>query len=256
MLGKYQADNSSGGRFDLSITNTGVTDYLLRGATTNSRVSSTGSYNDDKWHHSVAVRNGQSLTVYIDGQFIGSNSGLAVNSNLTGTNPFLIGDRFPSGNPFNGFLDEVVIWKRALNATEVKDLYVQTKQGRSNPVSFTVETNTTNALPILTYYSDSNKWYTPYTLGVGASLTTAFQNIVTNTCTWLGNQNWLIKFSDFCNITSVNDMRGYEVNITRNFGTGYTNVTSTGRIYNYSKLWVQNSSDSLVYVSNNGPGIG
>jgi hypothetical protein len=175
MLGKYQADNSSGGRFDLSITNTGVTDYLLRGATTNSRVSSTGSYNDDKWHHSVAVRNGQSLTVYIDGQFIGSNSGLAVNSNLTGTNPFLIGDRFPSGNPFNGFLDEVVIWKRALNATEAKDLYVQTKQGRSNPVSFTVETTTTNALPILTYYSDSNKWYTPYTLGVGASLTTAFQ---------------------------------------------------------------------------------
>ncbi len=85
--------------------------------------------NDNNWHYVVAVyeRNG-SLTRYINGKIdglsidISSASDRTVNTN----NSFVVGGIL-SGQRFNGLIDDVRIYNRALTAQEIQTLYAQTK---------------------------------------------------------------------------------------------------------------------------------
>jgi hypothetical protein len=69
------------------------------------------------WHHVVAVRNDTSITLYLDtvAQY-GSGTVRDINSNrsitISGT-----------ANPFNGSIDEVIVFNRSLTASEVATLY-------------------------------------------------------------------------------------------------------------------------------------
>ena len=81
---------------------------------------------DGKWHLIVGVYNGSSLSVYIDGKLEASEDAtgkIALNyaSVSIGTNS-VYNDRF-----FNGWIDELGIFKRALNKDEIQKLFRQGK---------------------------------------------------------------------------------------------------------------------------------
>jgi hypothetical protein len=77
----------------------------------------------DTWYHIVSVRVNAEMRLYINGVLIATTS-----TNLTepyyGTDPnAILGARCNLTQPFNGVIDDVVIYNRALNLTEIEELY-------------------------------------------------------------------------------------------------------------------------------------
>ena len=85
-------------------------------------ISGSTDYSLSSWHHIVAAVSGTIGTVYLDGHFDGSNSVGNIPSN---TLDIFIGIGHPSGSTswFNGMMDDVRIYNRALSSSEVAQLY-------------------------------------------------------------------------------------------------------------------------------------
>jgi chitodextrinase len=98
-----------------------------------SSLVSSGVVNDNNWHFAVlTISNSapQTQSLYLDEQFISSNEGTM--SGVGGTNYWKIGTGYtagcwPNGNGglyyFNGLIDDVRLYNRALSAGEVQALY-------------------------------------------------------------------------------------------------------------------------------------
>jgi PKD repeat protein len=82
---------------------------------------------DDTWHHVVCTRSSSGTGIYLDGVQVGS-------ANTTGlidtVNPacqsFKIGVQQTASswsNPFDGMLDDLIVYKKALTSSEVQELY-------------------------------------------------------------------------------------------------------------------------------------
>lgn len=93
----------------------------------NAIVSSTVSVRDGTWHHVAGtlepVGSEYKYTLYIDGAFNKSNT--SYRAVTASTEPTGIGRRIPTSNNyyFDGRIDEVRIYDRALSADEVESLY-------------------------------------------------------------------------------------------------------------------------------------
>jgi hypothetical protein len=74
-----------------------------------------------EWHHCAMVKNGTSYQWYVDG--VAQGAPVTINYNESSPIPFFIGgDDDGAGRPiehFQGFIDEVVLYRRALSAAEV-----------------------------------------------------------------------------------------------------------------------------------------
>jgi hypothetical protein len=78
---------------------------------------------DNAWHHIVYTKNGTDHKIYVDGSL---NQQFTSNSDISWSQPTYIGRRWnSSGGWFNGKIDDVRIYDRALSATEVSQLYQQ-----------------------------------------------------------------------------------------------------------------------------------
>ena len=89
-------------------------------------VSVTYSWGQGSWHHLAVVGNGTDLRVYVDGALAGTG-GSATSSYGTSTYPFNIGGGGiwdASGNWFNGWIDEVALYDKALSAAVIKRHYL------------------------------------------------------------------------------------------------------------------------------------
>lgn len=77
---------------------------------------------DNIWHNIAATYNGSTIWVYFDGQHVDTTpmSGDIVTTDYS----VLIGYRETHNDLyFNGSIDEVAIWNRSLNSSEIEDLY-------------------------------------------------------------------------------------------------------------------------------------
>ena len=74
-----------------------------------------------RWHHVVFTYDGATRRLYLDGIQAASN---AVTGNIaTSANPLYIGEQTENIFPFNGAIDDVRIYNRALSYAEVLQLY-------------------------------------------------------------------------------------------------------------------------------------
>jgi hypothetical protein len=82
-------------------------------------IASTRTVNDGQWHHVAGVFDGQRKFLYLDGRLEASASVASpINTN---TRPVMIGENAEStGRFWNGWLDELAFFGRALNADEVR----------------------------------------------------------------------------------------------------------------------------------------
>lgn len=83
--------------------------------------ASTGTYDDGEWHHlAVVVDRLSGMQIYVDGQADGSDNSLSAGA-LSNAGNMIIGAN-AAGNAqfFDGFIDEVRVWKAALSQTEVQ----------------------------------------------------------------------------------------------------------------------------------------
>ncbi|MDF5706418.1 MAG: DUF4347 domain-containing protein [Nostoc sp. S4] len=104
-----------------------VTTYKWEIGTTNGEASVyKGTPASDRWVHMVGTYDGSTINLYVDGVQIGSSP--LTGNILVDNNPVTIGaaenyaDGRPLGDRFNGLIDEVRIYNRALSATEIKNL--------------------------------------------------------------------------------------------------------------------------------------
>ena len=76
--------------------------------------------NDTNWHHVVMLYSGTNVDIYFDGSpAVNFSSTSSVNSSIS----TWVGSASDSSEPFDGFIDELGIWNRILNTTEIADLY-------------------------------------------------------------------------------------------------------------------------------------
>ena len=88
-----------------------------------SYVSMSGSdrITDTEWHYATGTYDGQSLKVYIDGKELASSP--STGDIKPKTADVLVGSQVAGTNEFEGLMDEVSIYNRALTAEEVQLLY-------------------------------------------------------------------------------------------------------------------------------------
>lgn len=79
----------------------------------------------DTWYHIFLTRNGLTISVYLNGIFIGNMTG---GSSTLSTIFCVIGDeRITGGYPFNGNISNVSVYNRVLSSSEVLQNYNTTK---------------------------------------------------------------------------------------------------------------------------------
>lgn len=87
--------------------------------------TSTAMY-DDVWHNYIFVKSGANGSIYIDGVLFASTASLpSYTTNLGNVNTNYIGGSFSGGANFNGSIDQVRIFNKALTQAEVTALYTE-----------------------------------------------------------------------------------------------------------------------------------
>ena len=74
-----------------------------------------------EFHHVAATADGTTVSIYLDGVLIGQ--GVQTTPLVPNNDPLQLGSFFPHGNRMDGRIDELVIFNRALNATEIESIY-------------------------------------------------------------------------------------------------------------------------------------
>jgi len=79
-----------------------------------------------EWHHFTITKKGNTLTTYRDGNFVNEVTGIL--PIIWTLEPFRIGKMYASywGPGFDGQIDEVAIFRKALNRREIEQLYLKT----------------------------------------------------------------------------------------------------------------------------------
>jgi len=103
-------------------------------------LTSTATLSTATWYHVVITYASGTATIYINGASDNSGSLTAFNAS---TNGQFIGSDDQASNTFDGIVDEVGYWSRALTSTEVSKLY-NSGSGFSYPFQYTITTNETS----------------------------------------------------------------------------------------------------------------
>jgi hypothetical protein len=82
-------------------------------------LTGSANINDNQWHHVAGVYNGSKMDLYVDGKLDASQTASG-SLNVSATNVYIGGS--PSQS-FNGLVDDVRIYNRALSADEIEALY-------------------------------------------------------------------------------------------------------------------------------------
>ena len=112
-------------RSGIQISSTDITPLAGTGSTWLNTAGIAYTYSTGAWYYLVAVYTSTGVTVYINGTSIGSktwSSNTPAFTPASGQFALFYSPRF-TGEYFNGSIDEVGIWSRALSSTEVGELY-------------------------------------------------------------------------------------------------------------------------------------
>ncbi|MEQ9299327.1 MAG: LamG-like jellyroll fold domain-containing protein, partial [Cyclobacteriaceae bacterium] len=77
----------------------------------------------DLWYMAALTFDGNDLDLYLNGELVASNADAGTIDLTGGTNNVIIGTNFDGTQNFNGELDDLKIYGRALDATEILELY-------------------------------------------------------------------------------------------------------------------------------------
>ncbi|MEV5963659.1 sialidase family protein [Kribbella sp. NPDC051952] len=100
----------------------------------NITVQSASAYNDDQWHHVVLERAAGQLRLLVDGVQVGSAAappGSVTAGKEFGVQGIHVGERIDGENRFQGAVDEVRVYRRALSASELDQIRLTNKPIRS-----------------------------------------------------------------------------------------------------------------------------
>ena len=119
-------DNTKG--YDLSIVNGQVQFNWYNGASGNSITTGSYSIGTDRWYHLAVTFDGTTYILYVDGLELASKNGI-VPAQTASTTEALLGAMYQSSaspvNHFHGWIDEVKIWNKSLDAEQIHQMMNQ-----------------------------------------------------------------------------------------------------------------------------------
>jgi hypothetical protein len=125
-VGKYGNSGESG----WILLHTSAGNFKLDGRDGSGNYRSSGpsqEIDDNQWHHVVGQRKGSIWKIFVDGAQANSNNVGTSGSIAAALDNVYIGRYSLPGYIFNGLIDEVRIYNRALSDSEIKALYEATK---------------------------------------------------------------------------------------------------------------------------------
>ena len=133
LIGQYAV----GDGFFLYATSSGNLQFVVDGDTSLVNHQYAGGFiSDGNWHHVAAIRSGNDFQMFVDG--VGNTATTATVGTVTSTEPLEIGGS--DGSDFEGKMDDVRVYTRALSSADVTELFAT----GSTPQTYTV-TNTLDA---------------------------------------------------------------------------------------------------------------
>lgn len=120
LLGKnnqYSLLIHSNGSFGMNFYTTSVP----AGCGGDSGIFGANSVRANEWQHVAVVRNGSTVTGYLNGQAVGTLAGCSATDSIkTGSNLFVVGGYSTTDQPFTGQIDQVRVWSSARTASELQ----------------------------------------------------------------------------------------------------------------------------------------
>jgi surface protein len=201
-------------------------------------VMSPSTYHNNQWHLITGTLNGTHLNLYVDGVL--SASELQSLNPISGVYNWTIGkDPNSANNFFNGSIDEVMIWNRALNPSEISALYNASVNKYYN--NFTnLSTGTYN--------------YKAYAIDASGEINSTETRSITITAgATAGNNNWICsstqKFSN-ASCWSLGHVPIALENITFNSsGIGICNITNNTMPQNLGSFTVESTYSGAIHFA-------
>ena len=99
--------------------------------------STTGDYDDNRWHHVSAIKNGTTgIYLYIDGVLIDSDEAISGIGSLSNNDPLYMGiDGDGTSNPWGGWLDDIKIYPYVRDLEEIQTDLIQKATNRGTSVT-------------------------------------------------------------------------------------------------------------------------
>jgi len=126
--GYFLAKRTSGTGYEFAMDSSGyVSWYISDGSNVAYDTADSVTINNGSWHHVIFVldRTNNKIYRYVDGANTGTNGDISLVGDLSNSVDLGVGARLksPPDNYFNGQISDVLIYNRALSATEILDLY-------------------------------------------------------------------------------------------------------------------------------------
>ncbi len=98
-------------------------------------ISPSSSFTNNQWHHLVWSRQGNQSCYYVDGQLQGCRQSpvgpLTIEGLILGQEQDSVGGGFDSSQDWEGIVDELIIFKRALNNTAITSIFNNQNAGKN-----------------------------------------------------------------------------------------------------------------------------
>jgi hypothetical protein len=143
LMGFGQSQSNTTANYDrnLYLDNTGTIHFGVFDAT-EEVVNSAAGYNDDLWHQVVAsLSPSTGISLYVDGVLTGNNPAASSAASYNGY--WIMGENNlggwpfqPSSDYFNGEIDEISVFNRALSSSEVQSIYAAGSAGMCHGLIF------------------------------------------------------------------------------------------------------------------------
>src|SRR6056297_3581315 len=192
------------------------------------------SLDDGNWHHVVVTISGDTTKDYIDGNLVATNT-RSTTFSPSSTDDVKIGNKGDgySGRYMDGKIDEVGIWDKALNSTEVSTLYERydtDNLGYPEVIEGAeagLNVNTLEAENVTTLSANLRGNLT--SLGEETNVSAFFQRRIQDSTEWINlSEQYLTSTGTFnYNLSNLNDNTTYEF---RALVKNETNILSTGNI--------------------------
>ena len=127
IVAKASSNNVSNRAYFIRAQNANAQFVIVQGGTANA-IAQTSAFTAGQWTHIVGTYDGVTQRIYIDG--VEKNSTARTGAIDSETGKAYIGTIFPTNALFDGQIDEVRIYNRALSASEIRFLY-----NRGGPVA-------------------------------------------------------------------------------------------------------------------------
>ena len=263
-------DADANTKLEIAHTAARTTSCFLRvGGTTKWAVNSTNTYNAaTNWNHIVITHNGTLAEIYINGSLASMNRSNTTDNTVwwtamrsSGADGIAIGSKAPLNGGtwnehFDGKIDDIGIWDRALTSDEVGDLY--------GDGTTTMAKATTIPSGLKVYYSCDSATVTNELADYSdLAENTLFEETDTYKTYWLSDSTWIptgmpVSASAFSNLTAwydasdsstvTKDGSNLVSQLNDKSGNGY-NLTASGTGDAGQPLWVSDGKNGLDIIN-------